>query len=141
MRNVPAPVWIGGVLALSIVAWAIIRPRRASDTGNIAVDVSRDVAGAISGALSGVIGGVVQGGAAVVGVPMTGAGVCCDAIDAYDRGSSTFEQIRAIFRVSFQCPARDYLKWAAGRGRPEGCPKRGVVTWEMEGGKFLGDER
>lgn len=135
--SIPKPVWIAGGVILAGIAWIAVRPRKPGDTGNPVVDVTRDVVDSLFGVVSGAIGGIVQGGAAMVGVPTTSENACCKAIEGYDKAKGTLSRIGSAFEVSFRCPAADYLRWAAGKGRPAHCPKRPVVSWEMEGGRVI----
>lgn len=111
------PIASGVVAAIAIgYAWSLFTRKPIAET------VASATAGAVSAA-SDVAGGVAQGLMAAVGVPTTGQSKCCTAIKNYSLANGWFEQVKASFVVSAHCPMPDYLRWAAGKGRPSYCVK------------------
>lgn len=107
-----APLWAlvaGGAVGL----WALLRPK---DAANLAVSAGAGAVNLVSDFAGGVFTGTVEvltGGA----IPATSNGTCCKAIQEYDKKPS----FSGAFSISIQCPAADYLKWAASGAHPSGC--------------------
>jgi len=87
--------------------------------------VGKQAGKALVGVAEGTITGIVTGVGGVVGLPDTtteaGRRGCCATIREYDPAWSAWAKIKHAFRVSTNCPAGDYLRWASGGGRPDYC--------------------
>lgn len=114
-----APTWAliaGGAVGL----WVLLRPK---DAAGLAVSAGKGAVGIITDFAGGVFTGTVEvltGGA----VPATSNDSCCKSIQAYDKNPS----FSGAFSISLNCPASDYLKWAASGTHPQGCASMSGVS-------------
>lgn len=123
-KMVGIPPWVLGLAGFG-AAYLLFRKRDAG--GSLGKDIGEGagkLAGSIvTGALD-MVGGIFTGTTEVLTggvIPVTSHNSCCDSIDKYNAAANWSEKMTASFSVSLNCPASDYLKWAANGARPGYC--------------------